>query len=722
MYRRPVSRDTVPYERVTAPGNDDGSYNLEDYVSPQEPTSPGHFLTADTKGPRQDQRRVEKPRASVLQRLGVAWTYGWVAETLSYLLAVLCLAATVILLRVSDRQPLPQWPMGITINALVSVFGVLLKAGLALPLSEGISQLKWQWFSQQPRKLIDIEDFEAASRGPWGSFRFLFRFEPTSPGSPSDPKPGPLKAMQSFFTWRRSYLLNSFAKISALLIVLALAMDPFTQQVIRFVPCQQENTVLPGAVARANTYEAGGYAGYGNLGNLRDIPMAMAINTGVTNPPSDQGLSSLVSYDCPTGNCTFPHFSTFGVCHTCEDITSSIRNNTNVTETSISNFTIPLEPATSDSEEFPEMILDSEWLVAHTVSNYQLLWTKVIGHTSRDDSYRGPAPAAFSCKLRPCIRTIQSEVVNNALQETEIARTSVGVSPLWNIHGYAVPSEDPLFLFAASANANQSAVIVPDGARADCVGSTEAADDLIEVHSSNIEGAAEPASLDWTDTVRDAGLPPTNESLWFPKSCVWYLSIMSFDTMADEIQNQLEDLEVDDLGGTPTLTSTLLWNEGDFGFSHVDSFMRNLSDSMTATMRSHGGPNTNSSGEYVSGQGFEQTTCVEVRWDWLIYTIALVGLAGLWLIILIWQSPRGEVTKRGWKSSALALLLAVVPAYKLLHASSEGGRTTGEGETEEGEEEPMVSLFDTSRSEMMRMAQEADVQLVRDEEGRARFV
>ncbi|KAI0817888.1 hypothetical protein GGR55DRAFT_622433 [Xylaria sp. FL0064] len=42
-----------------------------------------------------------------------------------------------------------------------------------LPPSECISQLKWQWFSQQPRRLIDIEHFDAASRGPWGSLRFL---------------------------------------------------------------------------------------------------------------------------------------------------------------------------------------------------------------------------------------------------------------------------------------------------------------------------------------------------------------------------------------------------------------------------------------------------------------------------------------------------------------------------------------------------------------------
>lgn len=39
-----------------------------------------------------------------------------------------------------------------------------------------ISQSKWLWYRQsEPRRLQDLELFDQASRGPWGSLELLFR-------------------------------------------------------------------------------------------------------------------------------------------------------------------------------------------------------------------------------------------------------------------------------------------------------------------------------------------------------------------------------------------------------------------------------------------------------------------------------------------------------------------------------------------------------------------
>ena len=61
----------------------------------------------------------------------------WWAEVLGYGLAILSFVAIVIVLRVTEGKQLPKWHFGITINTLVALFLVLLKAGLSLPLTEG---------------------------------------------------------------------------------------------------------------------------------------------------------------------------------------------------------------------------------------------------------------------------------------------------------------------------------------------------------------------------------------------------------------------------------------------------------------------------------------------------------------------------------------------------------------------------------------------------------
>lgn len=109
----------------------------------------------------------------------------WVWELLSLLLAAIAFAAIVITLAIYQGRPLPQWPHQISINTLIAIFTAVLKAALLVPVGEGkfarvagnarltqcigITRLKWLWF-RQPRKLGDLETFDSASRGPWGSF------------------------------------------------------------------------------------------------------------------------------------------------------------------------------------------------------------------------------------------------------------------------------------------------------------------------------------------------------------------------------------------------------------------------------------------------------------------------------------------------------------------------------------------------------------------------
>lgn len=103
-------------------------------------------------------------------------TNWWLWELCSWLISALCIFAVALLLAYYDGRVLPdRWPLGITLNAYIAVLSGVAKYTLAVPVENLIGQMKWHWFAEQPRPLLDLEQFDCASRGPWGSIRLLLR-------------------------------------------------------------------------------------------------------------------------------------------------------------------------------------------------------------------------------------------------------------------------------------------------------------------------------------------------------------------------------------------------------------------------------------------------------------------------------------------------------------------------------------------------------------------
>jgi hypothetical protein len=99
----------------------------------------------------------------------------WVFELLASIISAACLAGIVATLALHANHPLPSWPLGITINALVSVLSTISKSALLASVAAAISQQKWARLSNGANPLSDLEMYDNASRGPWGSFLLLFR-------------------------------------------------------------------------------------------------------------------------------------------------------------------------------------------------------------------------------------------------------------------------------------------------------------------------------------------------------------------------------------------------------------------------------------------------------------------------------------------------------------------------------------------------------------------
>ncbi|KAH9234134.1 hypothetical protein K456DRAFT_1817095, partial [Colletotrichum gloeosporioides 23] len=230
----------------------------------------------------------------------------WLLEILSSLLALSCLIAMITILAIHQRQPLPKWPDLISINSLISIFTAVFKASLIMPIAEGLGQLKWEWF-RHPRYLTDIEIFDNASRGPWGSILLIVGQIPRSD------KP-------------------FLAGLGAFVTILALVVDPLSQAMIRHRPCDRElDTAIVAQVARTNTYN-GNHGRFHSPEAEASLHEAMigAIYRGLVDP---QETSTLIDFKCATGNCTFGQqsdgafFSSLALCHSCHDISDKIFRN-----------------------------------------------------------------------------------------------------------------------------------------------------------------------------------------------------------------------------------------------------------------------------------------------------------------------------------------------------------------------------------------------------------
>ncbi|KAB8303098.1 hypothetical protein EYC80_004551 [Monilinia laxa] len=213
----------------------------------------------------------------------------WQRELASLVAGTLCLIALAALLYAFDDKTIFRWH-GITLNTLVSILSTAVKVFVLYSISESTSQWKWLHFSEQKRFLIDFDKIDAASRGPW-------------------------------------------VRIGAVTTVLALAVDPFTQQLIQY-----QQRLVPRDNGEANVPRAERYS----RGRLFENQLTMVSNnppTAQTFVDADFAMQSAVLYGltqtietttqqlphtCTSGNCTWDMFESLSVCNVCNDLSDKV--------------------------------------------------------------------------------------------------------------------------------------------------------------------------------------------------------------------------------------------------------------------------------------------------------------------------------------------------------------------------------------------------------------
>ncbi|KAF4979248.1 hypothetical protein FZEAL_4493 [Fusarium zealandicum] len=217
--------------------------------------------------------------------------------------SIVSFTAMVVLLSQFNGKPVFTWN-GVTLNAVVAILSVTIKANIAYVVSECMAQWKWIMFIREPRLLIDFDRLDAATRGPLGSLRVLFK--------------------------TKSALAVRFG---AVLTLVAVGLDPFAQQLVQlrnslvFTESRSEDSGPVALTSRAPFYGMGSAVTVSNNGTPYcetelHLSMQAAILNGFSRSPWEIEREALTQ--CPTSNCTWEPFNTVGVCHRCNDITSDL--------------------------------------------------------------------------------------------------------------------------------------------------------------------------------------------------------------------------------------------------------------------------------------------------------------------------------------------------------------------------------------------------------------
>lgn len=98
----------------------------------------------------------------------------WYLEIGAVILSFLALAAAIIVLRYEDGKAITQYTFYLSLNTVVSILGTIAKSSLAFALAACMGQGKWNWYRSRRSELVGFQRFDEASRGPWGSIKFLW--------------------------------------------------------------------------------------------------------------------------------------------------------------------------------------------------------------------------------------------------------------------------------------------------------------------------------------------------------------------------------------------------------------------------------------------------------------------------------------------------------------------------------------------------------------------
>ncbi|KAI0967777.1 hypothetical protein F4678DRAFT_482803 [Xylaria arbuscula] len=541
----------------------------------------------------------------------------WFLEICSLTIAIGTFAIIIILLATRQGKPQPDWPSLLNINTLLSILTTVLRAAMLFPIAEGIEEMKWVWFAE-PHPLRDIDRFSAAGKSPWGAIKLLCK-------RPAD----------------------VVTSVGAAIIVLSLAIDPFSQQVLEFYSCPQSLKGDLAVIPRTNRYTLNASQRITPESPVVSGKMTAALYQGLLTPSVN--ASSVVATSCPSGNCTFAGmYTSLSMCSFVRDVSDKVTGGDGVQS---DNYTLPSGVYITRNNALATMPTDVD---VGSFSEDQPMFAMDILMARLNCEYDGKAilggltePRAFHVTLSPCIHAYDNISYINAIFDEHVVSTHLlaAVELYHEFSSYYSLAGD----FPSSPGIDCTPSKSPQGSK---VQPTSLLSNGLRYANYRDDALSRPDVLYFDhECVYDFGTGP---SVGLAKS----LGTVFFgtDTYA---QNNLTT----PAGCTAPFEGDewlkTLWANGTADIASVTRFMDGVVDSMSAVIRGEGDP---SHSEPLLGVVLINETCVGVFWTWLALPAALLLCTIVFVSLVVFRSERytrlGAVQsgRKPWKSSTLPLI------------------------------------------------------------------
>ena len=534
----------------------------------------------------------------------------WLRELSALAVSALAMIAVVVVLSRIDDMALSYWAFPIQPNSLVSVFMTVSKSALLVPIAECIGQSKWFEFRRRPHHLASLQDFDEASRGPWGSALLLFR-------------PG----VVGWIAWSGS-----------LLSVVSMTMDPFTQQILAFPSRKVPSNKGVAQVMTANFVRS-----------IEPAAFQGAILSSIYAPEE-----SYLTYNCTTSSCNWDlPVTTLGVCSACRNITSLF----------------PPECSTSPGPLVPAE--GEEWSFSTTTCNYfivpevkfpayiqtltlpaangrhaeyanqftQLRLTKVdprygLGSLINDDitweatilSYATqynkdirPMPPLRIQDLRPDIHACGVYFCAQAFQDLAVQNGSlINTFPAVSLPLHYIPDSDGR----------------PEGVLVDGDFSV-----ILALNNTNTDAASFPGNATFL----------LAQKALFNLQGIVRETFFAIFNLTQSTGNDAFSVFPEPNSGMDGLLKT--------AYKNMSAAFDHLASGIGGQLRMADGSRP------TAGSALADETFVRVRWEWMALPLAVLSCTILLLAGAIvrdhhgGQQPGGATTRRIWKSSSIALLM-----------------------------------------------------------------
>lgn len=606
----------------------------------------------------------------------------WWKELLASMLVLGALLALFATLKSYDGKPSPGWPNYISLNTIISIYAVLMDIGIVLISAQGLGQLKWSWFAKETRPLHDLVKYDDATRGPWGAFRLLW-------------------------TLRARDLLST---TGALIIVFALGLSPFAQQIVHYYDCAIQTNGTARSPRTSYYLESGGFHLSAGLVNI--MPDAQrAVLAGIFSPSGSPDIH------CSTGNCTWPtEYSTIGYCSTCKDISAQlvVTNRTYQYTPTSPVYLNGSQKETDFSERYPNgsrvdgNLTATSWMLQTAVLNVDGTYGLTLNQTIAGNYFeRYLDYAVMGESVLGYVDFIIGTKVDNAMLGSIDPKTGrpfnnirvpidpgtgepfpgcndTAIQQTWPCQGYGA-SRCLLYpcvkTFTTSIVAGRLTETLKETTRNWSKGSTGMPDSpsqaiaMLDVNCLDLKELQSLKHLGYNVSSGERWLaydPPFRLSTWqsnntFPESmmlrgCLYAMDqnfIGSFESYLEILFNGTVN------GGLPAAenypagqfsgpqVAQWFFNFGSADFDWVNQTFSNVSMSLTNYIRQNGMANFSSPAIGVTS---ETKTCVGVRWGFMGFPATLTFLVLVFFINLVVVTHPSAHSPNVWKSSPLALL------------------------------------------------------------------